>query len=234
MEFKSKARKHFLLDRWTDALQFELQEFAMPCRSKEDEGWMREVCTEVLHLSHDHFDKVHSKKKMEIAPNQLIEFPNFLQRTHKLYVDWDKKLSEVEKLGEGFLPHRHSSNENEYGVVHRRANVERIRQLALQTPQAVLHLLKKMGCELQLPPSALICCRDDDDVEHSNCNETTVKVYVKEGTRPMTPDGKDWKISFHFVFQVKRLWAFIAHVMKISLIPFYHCRRSWYPLPNFE
>jgi hypothetical protein len=157
---------------------------------------MREVCTEVLHLSHDHFDKVHSKKKMEIAPNQLIEFPNFLQRTHKLYVDWDKKLSEVEKLGEGFLPHRHSSNENEYGVVHRRANVERIRQLALQTPQAVLHLLKNMGCELQSPHPGS---------EDSDCKETTVKVYIKEGTRPLMPDGKDWKISFHFVFQVKQL-----------------------------
>jgi hypothetical protein len=128
---------------------------------------------------------------------QIIEFPNFLQRTHKLYVDWDKKLSDMERLptdtSEGFLPHR--PNTQGYGVIERRANVEKIRQLALKTPCAIVRLLEKMGCQFLF---------GDDGA--------TIKVYVKEGTRPTAAAAAtegdeggmaDWKISFHFVFQVR-------------------------------
>lgn len=126
---------------------------------------------------------------------QIIEFPNFLQRTHKLYVDWDKKLSDMERLENKcsvkFLPHQRGGGGGGegYNLMQRRANVERIRQLALQTPSAVMRLLKQMGCEFL----------------HCHSQEGTIKVYVKEGTRPTKTESEeeDWKISFHFVFQVQ-------------------------------
>ena len=117
-------------------------------------------------------------------------------------MDWDKKLSDMERLpaaasasGEGFLPHR--PNTQGYGVIERRANVEKIRQLALKTPCAIVRLLEKMGCQFLF---------GDDGA--------TIKVYVKEGTRPTAAAAAaaaegdeggmaDWKISFHFVFQVR-------------------------------
>lgn len=213
--YKSGARKHFLAEKWTDALHFEMQELLMPCRTQHDQEWMKDACCEVLNLPRNHFDKVHGcvhsdkaawrmhGKNKKTAPMQIIEFPNFLQRTHKLYVDWDKKLSDVEKLGGNFLPH--PTNSENYGVIQRRTNVERIRQLALETPCAIMRFLESMGCQLLLHP--------DGDMR----KDTSVQVYVKEGTRPIAPQTeaaggsqkssaanelKDWKISFHFVFQI--------------------------------
>lgn len=49
--YKSGARKHFLADRWMDALHAEMQDLVVRCRSKEDEEWMAELCQGVLGLN---------------------------------------------------------------------------------------------------------------------------------------------------------------------------------------
>ena len=111
---------------------------------------------------------------------QVIEFPNFLQRVHKLYVDWDKKLSEVQAKTQFLTPSSSSC------AVQRNASVQQIRQLALRTPCAIMKLLKRAGGTF-------------------DAHVSEVKVLVKEGTRKIaSADGsdEDWKISFHFVFQV--------------------------------
>lgn len=112
---------------------------------------------------------------------QVIEFPNALQRTLKLYVDWDKKLSDV-RTRTNFL-----QTGDQESVVQRRADVEAIRKLALGTPAAVMRLLKAMGCS-------------SSSSMHGEGND--VRVIVKEGTRPLTQGEQDWKISFHFIFQI--------------------------------
>ena len=200
--YKSGARKHFLADRWMDALHVEMQDLVVRCRSKEDERWMAELCHDVLGLNWK--KQIFSKKGMkagsgpmqvcvcvaELLSNfgqmfdkflllQVIEFPNALQRTLKLYVDWDKKLSDV-RTRTNFL-----QNGDQESVVQRRADVEAIRKLALGTPAAVMRLLKAMGCSSSM---------------HRNGND--VRVIVKEGTRPLTQGEQDWKISFHFIFQI--------------------------------
>jgi hypothetical protein len=61
------------------------------------------------------------------------------------------------------------------------ARVEAVRQIALLTPPVICRMLRDMGCLLP-----------DSDFVH---------VVVKEGTRAID-GGIDWKISFHFVFQI--------------------------------
>jgi hypothetical protein len=68
-----------------------------------------------------------------------------------------------------------------------REQVEKIRQAALQTPAALMRILSTSANNL---------FADGTD---------SVIVLVKEGTRKIQPSQgcpADWKISFHFVFQV--------------------------------
>jgi len=58
--------------------------------------------------------------------------------------------------------------------------VESVRQMALKAPKAICNILYSMGC-----------------IQDSSSD---VFVLVKEGTREV--DNHDWKISFHFVFQI--------------------------------
>lgn len=139
---------------------------------------MEQLCKKVLGIS-NWKKSLFSKKGMRLGsgPMQVIEFPNALQRTLKLYVDWDKKLSDV-RSRTLFL------DEAENSMMQRRSDVERIRQLAMGTPSAVTRLLKKLGCSI------------------TGSSSSSIRVVVKEGTRPLSVSQEDWKISFHFIFQI--------------------------------
>ena len=141
---------------------------------------MEQLCKKVLGIS-NWKKSLFSKKGMRLGsgPLQVIEFPNALQRTLKLYVDWDKKLSDV-RSRTLFL------DESENSMMQRRSDVERIRQLAMGTPSAVTRLLKKLGCS----------------ITGSGSSSIIIRVVVKEGTRPLSVSQEDWKISFHFIFQI--------------------------------
>ena len=200
--YSSGARKHFLASRWVDALHFEMRELMrLVSESCNDDHWMDAACREVLYLEpkkcfsgngKKSLQKIGwQKKKAAAAAMQVIEFPNFMQRTHKFYVDWDKKLSEVEDQTYFFPGKSSSSSGGDF--LQRRAKVEKIRQLALGTPCAIMRLLSLCGSPFS----------------------SSVEVFVKEGTRKQnkkrndkekSDDGEegesDWKISFHFVFQI--------------------------------
>lgn len=128
---------------------------------------------------------------------QVIEFANTFQRIHKFYIDWDKKLSETT------LSSFQSSCTPE-SLCAQRAEVEAIRQAALQTPAALLRILHQLG-------------KDVFRIE-----ESFATVLVKEGTRKVagTNGQNDWKISFHFVFQVPCFFA--EHSLKFSKLTFMH------------
>lgn len=148
---RSGARRHCLAPKWTDALHVEMLELLL----NEDELPMR------------------LKGKSDRRAMQVIEFPNDIQRIHKLYVDWDKKLSET-----GLLVGQEDALVGHVGIA-----VEKVRQCALTTPAAVLRILNSLG---------------SDKFELGG--QGGVQVLVKEGTRKT--GTSDWKISFHFVFQV--------------------------------
>ena len=119
---------------------------------------------------------------------QVIEFPNEFQKIHKFYIDWDKKLSETLLLP----AYSASQQSTQQFIPAKSACVEKIRQAALGTPAAVLRMLHELG-------------KDAFDLSHMP-EEEFVTVLVKEGTRKISPassqEEEDWKISFHFVFQV--------------------------------
>jgi hypothetical protein len=48
--YRSGARKHYLAERWQDALQFEMQEMFMRCRDADDEDWMKDACRIILSI----------------------------------------------------------------------------------------------------------------------------------------------------------------------------------------
>ena len=123
----------------------------------------------------------------------------------KPYIDWDLKLSALEDSGffdgiepadickESFADCSSSSTEEwpkEYPW-----KVQVIRRIALRTPMVVCEMLRRMKC--------FVAPDGEDDDEDDG-----VYVLVKEGTRRIGGSDKcdteasDWKISFHFVFQV--------------------------------
>jgi hypothetical protein len=102
-----------------------------------------------------------------------VQVPSHLQRTQKFDVDWDMKLSVVER-SQAFLDSINHMQDPS-------ARVEAVRQIALLTPSVICRMLRDMGCLLP-----------DSDFVH---------VIVKEGTRPVD-GGIDWRISFHFLFQI--------------------------------
>ena len=110
----------------------------------------------------------------------VIEFPNDFQCIHKFYIDWDKKLSEA-----GFT----TTSSSALGCMQKNLLVEKMRNIALGTPLAVVKILTAAG-------------PDVFKFLDGGCGEN-IRVLVKEGTRKMLDSSEeDWKISFHFVFQV--------------------------------
>jgi hypothetical protein len=120
------------------------------------------------------------------------QVPNPLQRTLKPYVDWDMKLSTVEEsqFFESFAEidwiafkkqHEHVDSKYDDPGVPWRVNF--VRHLGMCVPVVVGMMLKDMGC--------IDACAD-------------LCVLVKEGTlATVNKDGDgDWKISFHFIFQI--------------------------------
>lgn len=103
---------------------------------------------------------------------QVIEFANPFQKIHKFYIDWDKKISEI-----AFETNGHA------GATRGQQQVETVRQAALKTPAAVMRILHQLG----------------DEVFSVTRGASSVEVVVKEGTRKLP---SDWKVSFHFVFQL--------------------------------
>ena len=118
-----------------------------------------------------------------------------MQGTQNLYFDWDLKLPALSSL---HYPSLSSSHDDEQlGVV------DQLRKLALQTPLAICEILAN---QLKCIP------------EHVQ----QIHVLVKEGTRPsrieltkrdlgdvmgrtggvQLKDQQEWKISFHFIFQI--------------------------------
>lgn len=69
MVYRSGARKHFLADRWIDALHAEMQDLLLRCRTKEDEEWMAELCRKVLGLSWKR--QIHSRKGVKAGSGPL-------------------------------------------------------------------------------------------------------------------------------------------------------------------
>lgn len=113
--------------------------------------------------------------------------PNPLQRTLKPYVDWDMKLSTIEQsqFFESFAERDWLASKRALDFADDPRvpwKVNFVRYLGLCVPAVVCAMLRNMGC-----------IRAASDVH----------VVVKEGTRQVV-DGtsEDWKISFHFIFQV--------------------------------
>ena len=130
-----------------------------------------------------------------VSKEGRAQVPNPLQRTLKPYVDWDMKLSTIEKsqFFESFAESdyqeqktarlKQSIDFKEDPSVPWRVNF--VRYLGLCVPSVVCAMLRSMGC--------------------ISADTDTVHVIVKEGTRrQQLNDGgeEDWKISFHFVFQI--------------------------------
>lgn len=135
------------------------------------------------------------------------QVPNPLQRTLKPYVDWDMQLSTIEQsqffesfTEDDWMQHLQSDTltitdietarmlqfDSSKQQQQRPWKVEFVRRIGLCVPAVVCGMLKRMGC--------------------IGASEKDVFVAVKEGTRELlssNDDGTtDWKISFHFVFQV--------------------------------
>ena len=113
-----------------------------------------------------------------------MQVPILLQRTYNFYTDCDLKLSTVEKS------QIFSSGPRALWSVHQK--LQFVREMVLSVPSAVCLMLRDMGC---IPNTA-----------------KDVFVLVKEGTRELddspgllssaAQQPRDWKISFHFVFQI--------------------------------
>ncbi len=115
------------------------------------------------------------------------QVPNPLQRTLKPYVDWDMKLSTIEKsqFFESFAESDWRRKTQRTGFFFKDDpnapwRVNYVRHLALNVPAVVCGMLRSMGC--------------------ISSSHDSVHVIVKEGTRQV--DEHDWKISFHFIFQI--------------------------------
>jgi hypothetical protein len=139
-----------------------------------------------------------------------LQVPSLLQQTQKFYIDWDLKLSDV--VARSDVPRTNAVDEHGSGVPAERgeenmqdwvslsaSSVETLRALALGTPRAIVSVL-----------------RDKSLIEE----ETNVFVVVKEGSRRVAAAGGngDYKISFHFVFQLfvtytqfREIYESIAH-----------------------
>ncbi len=113
-----------------------------------------------------------------------MQTPSNLSLVLKFYIDWDERAKELQ--GCSYVQ----------GAATIKAQVQLWRELALQTPAVICEMLRK---ELQCVPH---------DVQD-------IFVLVKEGTRSILKAGasadgaavggmvKDWKISFHFIFQIQ-------------------------------
>ena len=174
------------------------------------------------------------------------QVPNPLQRTLRPYVDWDMQLSTIEhsKFFELFteddwkqhllsdtltitdieterMLHFDSSKQRQQ---QRPWKVEFVRRLGLCVPSVVCAMLKHMGC-----------------IEAS---AKDVFVAVKEGTRELQPNDVgtiDWKISFHFVFQItvsltqfkclyEMITSYIGNCVPLEFaVPTCHCMDSVMP-----
>jgi hypothetical protein len=117
---------------------------------------------------------------------RTVQTPSNLSPVLKFYIDWDGRAKELQ--GCAYVR----------GAATIEAQVQRWRELALQTPAVICQMLRE---ELQCVP------RDVQDIF----------VLVKEGTRPILQAGasaadgaKDWKISFHFIFQIQTSMAQMA------------------------
>lgn len=114
---------------------------------------------------------------------QILQVPVVVQRMCKFYVDWDLMLSQalasnffqpgsVDDACESNLP---ADDPCAGGSMP--PQVRFLRRVALATPTCIASMLREHG---MIPPRA-------------------VHVLVKDGTRQK---GSDWKISFHFIFQI--------------------------------
>lgn len=183
-----------------DALQIEMQEMVLRCRGRDDEEWMVEAARLILGIDFKKQMSAGSRKGMRASGSplqvravhtlssfqrfpfgsdgrvQLIEFPNFLQRTHKLYVDWDKMLSDVESRTH-FLP---SSSSGADGVV------ERLARYARRNGQFVVHCLaerlKHNGSQGAEGPAA--CARHP---ARDRASVTADRVRLQQQQRPGGP-----------------------------------------------
>lgn len=95
----------------------------------------------------------------------LVEVPNSLQLTYKYYIDWDMYTCDI-----GFLP----------GELSEMDKLERVRNLALRTPELIAELFIEFG---------FVGAEDD------------IQVVIKEGSR--WHKGKScYKVGMHFIFQI--------------------------------
>ena len=169
--------------------------------------------TQVLVFTHEALFRRSHQSVVHDVPRQIVEVPTDYS-VRKFYQDWDCTLSKVE--GSGFFDRLDESllsrAEFDASILHSSTSAPRdypwkvqlLRRIALQTPQVVCKMLAQMRCFRS---------------EVGMMDEDSMFVLVKEGTRRVVDKAKsssgpgavaqgdqqpkeDWKISFHFVFQV--------------------------------
>lgn len=121
----------------------------------------------------------------------------------KFYQDWDCSLSKVEASGffDGLDDSLLSHAEFDASILHSSASsprdypwkVQVLRRIALDTPQTVCKMLARMKC---------FRSQEDEDAMFVLVKEGTRRVVAVDKGQSSAGGGEDWKISFHFVFQV--------------------------------
>lgn len=115
--------------------------------------------------------------------------PSLLQRLQKFYVDWEMMLSTMKKC------QHFAANDDDSDA---ETMVERIRQMALQAPVCICNMLARMNCIPGGTREVFVLVKEGTREILSSSSSSSVGDSTDHGSS----SSSDWKVSFHFVFQL--------------------------------